>query len=194
MFSLLAQLDQWGKEQPDVLGLESLRLKHLTLCPELFQFIQLCPAYICVCVCMCICICIYMHTCMNKIIHICIYKCVFLCLRLYVCTTVRALLSGSYIPLLLWAGWRREWGAFVRAAKGVVVPLSLPSVQHELWVYLAWRETSRSTLQDAAASSPGRGLLLLCGACSMVAGTFPYLEWFPLTSSAGTNLSSVCLR
>lgn len=32
--------------------------------------------------------------------------------------------------------------AFVRAAEGVVVPLSLPRVCHELWVYLARRDAS----------------------------------------------------
>lgn len=102
-FYLLAQLDRWGKEHPDTLGLGSLRLKHLTLCPDLFLFIQLCPAYMYAGM--------YVHMYMHiytymyeENVYIYVYINVYLCVCVFIYNGQRALLSGSYIPLLIWAG------------------------------------------------------------------------------------------
>lgn len=100
----------------------------------------------------------------------CIYKCVFVCLyKLYNSqSTVEWQLYFSQSG----QGEEENRDAFVGAAEGVVVPLSLPRVCHELWVYLAWRDASHSAAGCRCVQPWERPVV----ACSVVAGAFPSLE------------------
>ena len=74
----------------------------------------------------------------------------YICGCVYInCKTIRALLSGSYISPSLGTGEEGNRDAFLRAAEGVVVPLALPRVSHELCVYLAQWDASHLAVGDS---------------------------------------------
>lgn len=130
-------------------------------------------------------VCMFVHTrgCEQSV---CVYRSVYLCVCLFIGTAVRALLSD--VTLLSYSGQGEEGN---RGASGKAAMKHCPVVtaQSVTWALdLSGMEGNiLLSLWDAAASTPGRGLILLCGTSPMVAWAFCSLEWFPLTSAAPTK-------